>query len=146
MTKKIWFQEVDLNQVNALNRGTLTQHLDIVFTKVDDHHLWATMPVCAKTYQPLGSLHGGASCVLAETVGSVGANLCVDPKVKACLGLELNANHIRPVLKGLVTAKGTPLHIGKTTQVWDIKIYNEEEKLICVARLTVAVIEKKQLS
>lgn len=146
MKKSIWFQKVDLDAINRINQGMLAGLLKITFTHADDHHLVAMMPVEPRLHQPLGSLHGGASCVLAETAGSIAANLCVDPKEKACVGLEISANHIRPVSEGLLTAKASPLHLGKTTHVWDIKIYNELEKLICVSRLTVAVIEKKQPS
>lgn len=146
MQKNIWFQHVDLDAINRINHGMLAGLLNITFTEVDGHHLTATMPVTPRLHQPLGSLHGGASCVLAETVGSIAANLCVNPKEKACVGLEINANHIRPISEGLLIAKASPLHLGKTTHVWDIKIYNELEKLICVSRLTVAVIERKQPS
>ncbi len=101
------------------------------------------MPVDERTVQPLGLLHGGANVALAETIGSVGANLCVNQEQYACVGLEINANHLRPVKKGKVKGVGKPLHIGKMTHVWEIKIYNEANKLTCISRITMAVIEKK---
>lgn len=100
------------------------------------------MPVDHRTKQPLGILHGGASCVLAETVGNAAANYCVDVNNKTCVGLEINVNHIRAVQSGIVTGIAKPLHIGRTTQVWEIRIYNEGKQLTAVSRLTVAVLDK----
>ena len=101
------------------------------------------MPVDDRTKQPYGLLHGGASCALAETAGSVGSHLVIDPSKYICVGLEINANHLRSVRSGFVTATTAPLHIGKTTHVWDIKIHDEQNKLICVCRLTVAILKKE---
>jgi 1,4-dihydroxy-2-naphthoyl-CoA hydrolase len=114
---------------------------------VGDDHLTASMPVDARTCQAMGILHGGASCALAETVGSIAANYCVDPSKKVCLGLDINANHLRPVHVGsLLKAVAKPLHLGNTTQVWEIKIYGDTKKLVSISRLTMAVVNKESLS
>ena len=102
------------------------------------------MPVDHRTHQPYGLLHGGASCVLAETLGSIASAKVIDPEKFICVGIEINANHIRSVRSGLVTGITTPIHIGATTHVWDIKIFDEREKLICISRLTVAILKKPQ--
>lgn len=116
--------------------------LDIKFTQVDEDTLTATMPVDERTHQPAGILHGGASVVLAETLGSVASYMCIDPEKYQAVGLEINANHLRPVKSGLVTGICKPLHIGAKTHVWEIKIYNDKGKMNCISRLTVAVIKK----
>jgi len=115
--------------------------LDIIITECTDDSLTATMPVVDKTRQPFGILHGGASVVLAETVGSIAANLVVDANKFRCVGQEINANHIRPTSSGLVTATAKPIHLGRGSQVWDIRIMNEQNKLACISRLTMAVIK-----
>ena len=120
----------------------MIEHLGIVFTEVGDDYLQATMPVDHRHHQPYGLLHGGASVTLAETLGSVGAHLTVDSEKFNSVGLEINANHIRAVRSGLVTGTARPIHVGRSTQVWEIRITNEQDKLTCVSRLTVAVIEK----
>ena len=102
------------------------------------------MPVDHRTHQPLGMLHGGASVVLAETLGSIAATLTVDPQRQYCVGLDINANHIKSVRSGFVYGKTTPIHVGKRTQVWEIRIENEEKELICISRITMAVLDKKQ--
>ena len=135
----IWKTPIDLNFLNETCKGTLSDLLGIVFTHADDHSLTATMPMHPKLMQPAGIMHGGASCVLAETIGSIAANLCIDLKEKRGVGLELNINHLRPMQTGLVIAIATPLHLGKATQVWDIKIRNDENKLVAVSRLTVFI-------
>lgn len=137
----IWKKNIDLVRLNATSENTLTAHLGILFTEVGDNYFSGTMPVDQRTVQPFGLLHGGASVVLAETLGSVAANLAV-PKDKVCVGLEVNANHIRSVKSGIVTGTATALHIGYTTQIWSIEIKNAREQLVCVSRLTVAVINK----
>jgi 1,4-dihydroxy-2-naphthoyl-CoA hydrolase len=104
------------------------------------------MPVDHRTKQPYGLLHGGASCVLAETIGSVASAMVVDPAQFQCVGLEINANHVHSATSGYVTGIARPLHLGKSTHVWDIKIYNEDEKMVCVSRLTVAIIQKRDFS
>ena len=127
--------------LNLLSQDTMVSHLGIVFTEIGDDYLRATMPVDSRTVQPMRMLHGGASAALAETLGSVGATLCVDASRHACVGLEINANHIRAVRSGLVTGTARPLHMGRRTHVWQIEIHQGEARLVCVARLTLAVVE-----
>jgi uncharacterized protein (TIGR00369 family) len=131
---------VDLTLVNELSRNTLIDHLGIVFTAAGDDWLQATMPVDARTKQPYGLLHGGASVVLAETLGSSAGNLCVDPTQQVCVGLEINANHLRAARSGVVTGTARALHVGRTTQVWEIRIEDEAGKPVCISRLTLAVV------
>ena len=121
----------------------MMDHLQITFTDVGPDYLTARMPITRQVMQPMGIMHGGASATLAETVASAAANFCIDQSKCVCVGLELNINHIRPVKSGFIDAVTTPLHIGRTTQVWDIKIYNEEKKIVSVSRLTVAVTDLK---
>ena len=142
MTHTIWRTPLSLADLNAHPLTGLSRHLGIEFVEFGHDHLTARMPVADHTYQPLGSLHGGASAALAETVGSVAANCCVDRETRFCLGLELNINHLRPAFEGFIYAVAKPLHLGKTTQVWDVQIHNEEKKRVAVARLTVAVVPK----
>ncbi|WP_142827478.1 hotdog fold thioesterase [Planococcus soli] len=123
---------------------TIAGVLGIEFVEVGPDKVRATMPVHAATHQPFGQLHGGASVVLAESVASVGTWQLIDQENEIAVGLEINANHLRGKQEGLVTAIGTPLHKGRTTMVWDIKIVDEEEKLICVSRCTVAIVKKKK--
>ncbi|WP_246945767.1 hotdog fold thioesterase [Bacillus pinisoli] len=127
-----------------LERKTLLDSLGITITLLEEGHVIATMPVDERTHQPFGVLHGGASVALAETVASVGSYHLVDHATEGCVGLEINANHIKSKSEGVVTAHGTILHRGRSTMVWDIKIVDEEEKLICVSRCTVAVIKLKK--
>ncbi len=129
-----------------MSRNTLVEHLDIRITEIGPDYLRATMPVSPRTHQPMGVLHGGASVALAETVGSVAANLCVDPATHVCLGQEVNANHLRPVSSGLVTATARPYHLGSRSQVWQIEIRDARDKLVCVSRLTMAVVERPDKS
>lgn len=129
-------------EINHLSGGTMAAILEINFTEVGDDYLVATMPVNNNTRQPYGLLHGGASAALAETVGSVAASLCIDREQQICVGLEINCNHVRGKKDGVVTARATPLHIGASTHVWDIKIRDERGKLVCVSRLTVAILKK----
>ncbi len=131
----------------ALTRGeanSLAEHLGIVITEIGDDYLRATMPVDARTLQPHGRLHGGASVALAETVGSLAANLTLDPAQQIAVGLDINANHVRPVKTGLVTATARPEALGRTTQIWSIRIVDEQDRLVCVSRLTMAVIPVEQ--
>ncbi|UYB52590.1 hotdog fold thioesterase [Xanthomonas sp. AM6] len=132
---------VDLDALNAAARGTLIAHLGIVFTEAGPDWLRATMPVDARTLQPYGLLHGGASVVLAETLGSSAGNLCVEPD-RICVGLEINANHLRAARAGTVTGTARPLHVGRATQVWEIRIEDAAGKPVCVSRLTLAVIAR----
>jgi len=121
----------------------MTDFLDIKFSKIGEDFLEATMPVDNRTKQPLGLLHGGANVVLAETLGSVAATLTVDQNKQYCVGLEINANHLKSVKDGLVRGVTRPVHLGKKTQVWEIKIYNEQDELTCISRITMAIIDKK---
>lgn len=138
----IWFADYTIEQVNQLNRNTMVEHLEIEFTEIGEDYLSATMPVDHRTVQPLGLLHGGASLTLAESLGSVAGNLVVDPQKQFCVGLEINANHIRSVREGKVTGTTRPVHIGKRTQVWEIKIVNEKQELVCISRITLAVMDR----
>jgi 1,4-dihydroxy-2-naphthoyl-CoA hydrolase len=133
---------VSIDDLNALSRDTLIDHLGIVFTAAGDDWVRATMPVDARTRQPYGLLHGGASVVLAETLGSSAGNLCVDPASHMCVGLEINANHLRAATSGLVTGTARALHVGRSTQVWEIAIEDEQGRRVCVSRLTLAVVAR----
>ena len=136
----IWKQSTDLARINAWNRGTMMETLDIRFTEVGDDWLRGTMPVDHRTQQPFGLLHGGASVVLAETLGSSAALLTLDVEKEVAVGLDINANHIRGVRGGIVTGTAKAVHLGRTTQVWEIRIEEESGKLVCLSRLTMAVI------
>jgi len=140
----IWFNpEIQLAHFKDLGKNTLGEHLGMQFTEIGDNFLKAIMPVDYRTKQPYGLLHGGASVALAETLGSVGSALIIDPNLFMCVGLEINANHLRSAKGGFVTGIATPIHIGASTHVWDIKITDEREKLLCISRLTVAIIKKR---
>ncbi|WP_162048142.1 hotdog fold thioesterase [Vibrio taketomensis] len=134
----IWKREIDLERLNLTSQNTLVEHLQIKYSEVGDDYICATMPVCSITHQPLGMLHGGASVVLAETLGSVAANFCVDEE-SYCVGLDINANHVRAMRNGQVIGKATPIHLGVSTQVWQINISDERGRLVCTSRLTIAV-------
>ena len=139
----IWNRpEITAEIVNNISVNTMAAFLEIKFTEIGPDFLKATMPVCAKTHQPYGLLHGGASAVLAETVGSVASWMVIDDTKQMCVGIEINCNHLRGKKTGVVTARAEPLHVGATTHVWDIKIRDEKENLICVSRLTVAILKK----
>lgn len=140
---KIWHHDVNLEALAPLRRDTLVGHLDIKFIELGPDYLRATMPVDQRTRQIMGVLHGGASVALAETVGSFAANLCVDNERLMCVGQEINANHLRPVASGLVTATARPVHLGSRSQVWSIEIRDERDKLVCISRLTMAVTERR---
>lgn len=137
----IWNVQTTPQRLNKLSEGTMLSHLGIEFLEVGEDSLTARMPVDERTRQPAGILHGGASATLAESLGSVAATLCVDRNAKMCVGLEINANHVRPVSSGFVTGVAAPIHIGKSTQIWQIRIEDEEGKLVCIARLTLAVLD-----
>ena len=136
----IWKQSTDLARINAWSRGTMMETLDIRFTDIGDDWLRGTMPVDHRTQQPFGLLHGGASVVLAETLGSSAALLTLDTDKELAVGLDINANHIRGVRGGIVTGTAKAVHLGRTTQVWEIRIEEDTGKLVCVSRLTMAVI------
>ncbi len=141
----IWYKkDLTLEELNPLLPGTMGEHLSIEWTELGDNYLKARMPVDNRTRQPYGLLHGGASAALAETIGSVAAAMVVDHTKFACVGLEINANHVRSAREGYVHGEAYPLHIGANTQVWDIKIYDDMRKLVCISRLTVAVIPTKE--
>jgi len=133
-------QPIDLAAINAHARNSLVAHLGIELTEVGEDWLRGTMPVDARTHQPFGILHGGASVALAETLGSMAGNLTVDTSKEMVVGVEINANHLRAVREGVVTGTARPLHVGRTTQVWEIRIENEQGKLVCVSRITLAVV------
>lgn len=135
--------EATPEELNAMCKNTLMEHLGIVFTKVEGPHITATMPVDHRHHQPYGILHGGATVSLAETVGSVSAHTAVGAGAYT-VGLEINANHIRSVRSGLVTGVSTPIHIGKSTHVWEVRITDEQDKLVCVSRITMAVLQKNE--
>lgn len=120
--------------------GTLAHHIGVRITEFGEDFIRGTMPVDARTQQPRGRLHGGASCVLAEELGSIGGTLCLAPDEGFVVGLEINANHVRGITEGLVTGTARPLHLGRATQVWDIRIEDQQGRLVCVARLTTAVV------
>ena len=141
----IWRSLKTVEQLNAMNQGSLNAYLDMKFTEIGDDFIRGTMPVDARTKQPYGLLHGGASVALAETLGSTGAALCVDDREFQVVGQEINANHVRAARGGLVTGTARPWHIGGRTQVWGIEIVNEEKKLVCVSRITMAVIKRGAL-
>lgn len=139
----IWKRPIDLDRLNKTSHNTLIEHLKIVYSDVGEDFISATMPVCSFTHQPLGMLHGGASVVLAETLGSVAANFCVDED-SYCVGLDINANHVRSMRSGQVIGTATPIHLGVSTQVWQINITDERGRLVCTSRLTIAVKKHKK--
>lgn len=136
----IWKQHIDLAAVNAWSARTLMQALDIRITEIGDDYLRGTIPVDDRTRQPYGILHGGASVALAETVASIGGWMNVDQATQGAVGLEINANHLRAVRDGLVTGTARPIHVGRSTQVWEIRIETAAGEPTCVARLTMAVV------
>lgn len=133
-----------LEEVNKMSKGTLMEHLDIKFTHVEKDRIVATMPVDERTFQPFKILHGGASLALAETIGSVGSHILLGPNSgKTSRGAGINASHLKAVKSGLVTGEARPIHVGKTTHIWDIQIFDEEKNLISIARLTNFILEQK---
>lgn len=139
----IWKQYgITLEELNSRSAGTLAEIINIKIIHIGANSLKASMSVDDRTRQPYGLLHGGASAALAETVGSLASSLCIDPEKQICVGIELNCNHVRGKKDGIVIATAEPLHIGASTHVWDIKIRDEKERLICVSRLTVSILKK----
>ena len=136
----LWLTPPDLERLNASSKNTIVELLDITFDAFDDDSMTASMVVDHRTHQPFGLLHGGASVVLAESLGSMASYLCVDTKKFYCVGLEVNANHLRAVRSGRVTAVARPVHMGRTTHVWDIRLTDDSGKLSCISRLTIAVV------
>ncbi|MFB6453658.1 hotdog fold thioesterase [Chitinophaga sp. Hz27] len=142
--KAIWHSmDVSLEQLNEMGEGTMAETLGMEFTEIGPDYLKIMMPVDKRTVQPYGLLHGGASAALAETVGSVGSALIIDPTKSICVGMEINANHIRGVKGGYIHALAKPLHVGAASHVWDIRIMDDQHRLICVSRLTVAILAKR---
>jgi 1,4-dihydroxy-2-naphthoyl-CoA hydrolase len=137
----IWRSPHTLDELNGTAAGTMTGHLGIVFTEIGGDFIRATMPVDSRTRQPYGLLHGGASVVLAETLGSTGAVMCVDRAGFLCVGQEINANHVRSARRGQVTGTARPVHLGGRSHVWAIEIVDDEQDLVCVSRLTIAIVK-----
>lgn len=140
---RLWFGEPDVAELNNRHTNHIGALIGIEFTEIGDDFIKGRMPVDARTHQPFGILHGGASVVLAESLGSIASSLIIDPEKYMAVGLEVNANHLRPVKSGYVTGICTPIHIGGKTHVWDIKMYDDRGKMNCVSRLTVAVVAKQ---
>ena len=139
----IWYKKCALEDVQQLGKGTMIEHIGIRIIELGDDFIKGTMPVDHRTVQPMGILHGGASVTLAETLGSMAAGLVIDEHRKFCVGIDINANHIRAASQGSVTGTARPLHLGSSTHVWAIEITDENSRLICISRLTMAILEKK---
>lgn len=134
---------ITLEAINEMCQNTLVEHLGIEVIELGEDYIVAKMPVDHRTHQPMGLLHGGASVVLAETIGSIAASLTLNQKLQHCVGLEVNANHIKSVKTGYVFGRTKAIHLGKRTQIWEIGITNEQEQLVCISRLTMAIIDRK---
>jgi 1,4-dihydroxy-2-naphthoyl-CoA hydrolase len=143
MPESIWHRPITPEALTAFCANTLVEHLGIAFTEVGPDYLRATMPVDARTHQPLGLLHGGASVALAETLGCVGAACCLDERTHYPVGMEINANHLRAQRTGLVEGTARPIHRGRSTHVWQIEIKGEGGHLVCISRITLAIREKR---
>ena len=141
----IWKSPRTPQEMNSLHAATMVQHLGINFTELGADFVRATMPVDQRTRQPYGLLHGGASVVLAETIGSMGAVMCIDMREFQCVGQEINANHVRAARSGLVTGTARPVHLGGRSHVWAIDIVNDAGNLVCTSRLTVAILRRGAL-
>ena len=139
----MWFKNYTIEEANSITRNTILEHLDIIIEDIGPDHIKGSMPVDHRTHQPYGLLHGGASVTLAESLGSLGASFIIDLNEFYPVGIEINANHIRSVQSGRVTGIAKPIHTGKSTHVWEINIYDEKERLVCISRLTLSIIEKK---
>jgi 1,4-dihydroxy-2-naphthoyl-CoA hydrolase len=139
----IWHEKPTIEYLRDRSKGTLVEHIGIEFLEIGEDYIEAKMPVDKRTIQPYGILHGGASLVLAETLGSVAATLCVDTRKERCVGMEINANHVRSVSSGFVYGVTRPIHVGRTTHIWEIKISDEEDDLVCVSRLTLAIVKNE---
>lgn len=142
----IWKTKATPQDLNTPRKKTMVSHLGIEFIEIGEDSITARMPVDERTIQPYGILHGGASVALAETLGSVASQLSIDTHHKMAVGMEINANHLRPVSIGWVYGVVKPIHLGKTTQVWEIRITNEADKLVCISRITLAVLDKKEIN
>lgn len=143
----IWFNNnLSIEQIKPISKGTMAEYLGMELTEIGENYIKGRMPVDHRTQQPYGLLHGGASAAFAETLGSIASACAIDISKFICVGLEINANHIRGVKQGFVYGTVAALHIGGATHVWDIKIHDEQEKLVCVSRLTVAILKRKEES
>lgn len=142
--KSIWFKPISIEELNYRSKNTLAELLDIQFTEIQPNSLTATMPADSRTKQPIGIVHGGANVVLAETIASTAANAVVNIEEYYCVGLEINANHIRSVKEGLITGIAQPIHLGRSTHVWTIQLYNEAGQLTCASRMTASIIRRKE--
>lgn len=142
----IWHNTPTLTEINALNEGTLGEHISITFTEIGDDYIKASMPVDNRTKQPFGLLHGGASVALAETIGSVASWCAVNRELFIGVGIEINANHVKAVTSGIVTGVCKPIHVSGKNHVWDIRIYNEQNELCCVSRFTCTVVAKSRFN
>lgn len=138
----IWFIRPDVEMLNRIHVNTACERLGIEITEVGDDFMRGTLPVDNRTVQPMGLLHGGVSVVLAETLGSAASNFCIDPQQYSCVGLDINANHVRGVKSGIVTGTARPFHLGRKSHVWDVQVEDEAGSLVCVARLTTMIIEQ----
>lgn len=138
----IWFKPYTLDQI-VFHRDCLPNYIGLEFTELGDDYVRGRLPVDKRTHQPFGILHGGASVVLAETLGSTGAGLVIDPEKYRCVGQEINANHVRGVASGFVIGTARPYHIGRRSQVWEIRITDERDKLVCISRLTMSVLDRQ---
>lgn len=137
----VWFKEYALSDIQSTLKNNMCETIGIEIVELTPNSIIGKMPIDHRTVQPMGILHGGASVALAESLGSIASNLIIDPEKFICVGLDINANHLRPASSGFVTAEATPIHIGKKTHVWSIEIKNETGKLVCISRLTMAIIE-----
>ena len=138
----IWFKTPNIEQVNRQSEGTILEHIGIEITDIGSDYIEGTMPADRRTFQPYKLVHGGANIVLAETLASLGGSLTLDPDSHYCVGQEVNANHLRPVTSGLVTGRAERAYSGRRSQVWEIKLHDAHNKLTCISRLTLAVLEK----
>jgi len=141
----IWVTRATPQMLDDVRKKSLSAHLGIEFLEVGDDFIKARMPVDHRTVTPFGVLHGGASAAFAETLGGAAANLCVDRERKLCVGLEINANHVRSVKDGFVYGTSRPIHLGNSTQVWEIQIQDQEGRLVCISRLTIAVVDREKV-
>ena len=138
----IWYRTPDPALIDAMSKGTIDEHLGIKITKVGDDYLSGTMPADKRTFQPYGIVHGGANVVLAETLGSIAGAHVIDTNSLLCLGQEVSATHLRPVSSGMVTGTARPIHLGKRSHVWEIRLENDQGKLSCIAKLILAIVAK----
>jgi 1,4-dihydroxy-2-naphthoyl-CoA hydrolase len=139
----IWRTPIDLQSIIESCKNTLVEFIGIEFTEIGDHFLKGRMPVDHRTLQPHGIMHGGASCVLAETLASIAANYCVDQSKEFCVGLDINTSHIRMIKSGFVYGSATPIHLGKSTQLWEVRIVNDQDQLISTTKLTLFVLQHR---